>query len=382
MAIYVGENKAILLKGDRNVAELYKGGTKIFGYSDTVSGEMLNINDAHPVEHKMKCRVSSKNVIPYPYYTTATTTEHNGITFTNNGDGSITASGTATGTAAFYLTKWNNTQSLLDDWFEDGEMYTLSGKVADVGIILHCVNKETSGNKYYVSGDTFTVDKSKYLYCHLRLQINSGITVEEQTVYPMIEKGSAATDYTSYISDFSGVTVTRCGTNLLNYPMLKCSSSYINIAFNSDNSTTVKNSSTTTIYYPTVSSVIFPAGTYVMRTDVTSLSTEKRVQMYLTFTDHNYQYGCHFSSIGTKTRTVTFDKPTLVGLLLAVDPESEATFTIQLNKDEVKDFEPYKGETYTPTADGTVEGISSLSPNMTLMTDTEGVVIECEYVKG
>ena len=36
-------------------------------------------------------------------------------------------------------------------------------------------------------------------------------------------------------------------------------------------------------------------------------------------------------------------------------------------------------QTYTPNADGTVEGITSLSPTMTLLTDTEGAVIHCEY---
>lgn len=34
---------------------------------------------------------------------------------------------------------------------------------------------------------------------------------------------------------------------------------------------------------------------------------------------------------------------------------------------------------YTPTADGIVEGVTSLYPNTTLMTDTEGVLIDCEY---
>ena len=34
---------------------------------------------------------------------------------------------------------------------------------------------------------------------------------------------------------------------------------------------------------------------------------------------------------------------------------------------------------YTPTADGTVNGVTSLYPNTTLMTDTEGVLIDCEY---
>lgn len=43
-------------------------------------------------------------------------------------------------------------------------------------------------------------------------------------------------------------------------------------------------------------------------------------------------------------------------------------------------YEPYIDPTiYTPNADGTVEGVTSLYPNMTLTTDTSGVVIDAEY---
>lgn len=43
-------------------------------------------------------------------------------------------------------------------------------------------------------------------------------------------------------------------------------------------------------------------------------------------------------------------------------------------------YEPYKIPTdYTPTADGTINGVTSLYPSTTLTTDTEGVLIDCEY---
>lgn len=46
------------------------------------------------------------------------------------------------------------------------------------------------------------------------------------------------------------------------------------------------------------------------------------------------------------------------------------------------DYEPYVEPTeYTPNADGTVNGVTSLYPNTTLMSDTEGVLIDCEYNK-
>ena len=45
------------------------------------------------------------------------------------------------------------------------------------------------------------------------------------------------------------------------------------------------------------------------------------------------------------------------------------------------EYEPYITPTeYTPTADGTVNGVTSLYPNTILITDTDGVIIDCEYL--
>ena len=43
------------------------------------------------------------------------------------------------------------------------------------------------------------------------------------------------------------------------------------------------------------------------------------------------------------------------------------------------DFQDYISTTYTPNADGTVEGVTSLYPTTTLSTNTYGVIIDCEY---
>jgi hypothetical protein len=44
------------------------------------------------------------------------------------------------------------------------------------------------------------------------------------------------------------------------------------------------------------------------------------------------------------------------------------------------DYEtPLTAVTQIPSADGAVSGLSAVSPTMTLMTDTPGVNIECEY---
>ena len=63
----------------------------------------------------------------------------------------------------------------------------------------------------------------------------------------------------------------------------------------------------------------------------------------------------------------------LTGTLTNVQLEIGSTAT---------EYEPYIEPTeYTATADGIVEGVRSLYPNMTLMTDTEGVTISAEYIK-
>jgi len=44
-------------------------------------------------------------------------------------------------------------------------------------------------------------------------------------------------------------------------------------------------------------------------------------------------------------------------------------------------YEPYKEQVLTPNADGTVEGMTSVSPYMNIFTDTDGVNIEATYNK-
>ena len=43
------------------------------------------------------------------------------------------------------------------------------------------------------------------------------------------------------------------------------------------------------------------------------------------------------------------------------------------------DYEQYDLTEYTPNTDGKVNGVASLYPNTALTTDTDGVIIDCEY---
>ena len=112
---------------------------------------------------------------------TAKTTTTQGLTFTVNEDKSITINGTNTGTGTYYFRIANNFALPAGD-------YTLSNKNPSVnnnsGFIFY-----DDGNNFprtNISNATFTKDTTIKPY----LKVNAGVTVNNQTVYPMIIKGT------------------------------------------------------------------------------------------------------------------------------------------------------------------------------------------------
>ena len=108
-AANLAEEKATFTKfvGDTVLAD-YGNAKKQIGNAlkGSASGNPIRLDDVSPLEHVMKVKLSDpsatlkrcgKNILPYPY--SETTLTRQGIKFTDNGDGSITAKGTATGLA-------------------------------------------------------------------------------------------------------------------------------------------------------------------------------------------------------------------------------------------------------------------------------------------
>ena len=86
-------------KGDTGEVTLeYANNTFASAIKNSVSGEILKLSDVSSIEHNLKIQLKNskekENLITYPYNNLPT--EKNGITVTDNGDGSITLNGTAT----------------------------------------------------------------------------------------------------------------------------------------------------------------------------------------------------------------------------------------------------------------------------------------------
>lgn len=111
---------------------------------------------------------------------TAKTTTAQGITFTVNADKSITINGTNTGTGTAFF-------RLADNFVLPAGNYTLSNKnsnASNYGFLFY-----DDGNNFprtNISNATFTEDTTIKPY----IRIDAGVTVNNQTIYPIILKGT------------------------------------------------------------------------------------------------------------------------------------------------------------------------------------------------
>ena len=123
------------------------------------------------------------NLIPYPYRSTTIT--KSGVTFTDNGDGSITLNGTATATDTFVL--WLNTEKPLST----GDYSSIANGVCDI----RCYHPDMTESTIQGSGGTINATKP---ITNITLLIRNGLTYNG-TVYPMLNKGSTALPYSPYV---------------------------------------------------------------------------------------------------------------------------------------------------------------------------------------
>ena len=144
-----------------------------------------------------------KNMIPFPYYD-GMGSVINGITFTANEDGSVTANGTAIGNAYFRFAN-KNMYSL-----ENGKTYAISrGKTKDI-----CMYAQNSSGDFVV----LKVDESAKFTCndtwrYIGCYVPKDTTVTNETIYPMLvevnEDGTYSTEYEPYKSSTTTIPLSE-----------------------------------------------------------------------------------------------------------------------------------------------------------------------------
>lgn len=329
-----------------------------------LSGSVVRANDVSPMDHNPVVLAHGKNLIPYPY--TETTKQVNGITFTDNGDGTITANGTATETTTFKL---HNKVPLIG-----GKTYVMNSNYIVISY------KNEVGSAKWLVGTTPFVWNEEYTLVQAYLQISSGATLDNVVIKPQVERGNTVTDYEAWF-DPSTVTVTRLGKNLLNNKEKSQTINGITFTVQEDGTVSASGTATADANFVIYKKPPLEVGETYRLNGNPSGAIESKYYMRLVLawdvvnhTFYDYGTGIEFEVGGTVTAAS-----------LTITVKSGVTANGLLFKPMIRhvscddSFEPYTEQTANPAADGTVSGMTSLSPCMTILTDTEGVTVECEY---
>ena len=178
----IGKNTQAISSLNEDIADLKdKKITKFYasnqGETHLADSDNGKIQDMIIYGRSSQFTTTGKNLLKYPYIETTKTSL--GITFTDNKDGSINVSGTATGTAYYNLYSKR-----------DGKRLTLASGTYKL------VTKGRSGCNVTVNNGvisaknegTFTITEGhNEIYCYIAIQ--EGLAVDE-TIYPMIQLAS------------------------------------------------------------------------------------------------------------------------------------------------------------------------------------------------
>lgn len=329
----------------------------------TASGAVIRVDDVSPVEHNVKTRAQGKNLVPLGYksaHPNVVRNEDGSVHFTSDGvlDGYYEMRIISIGDKTLYL--------------EPGTYaFKLIGAPAGAHFVIG------GGCATYIESPsgTLTVEQAGYID-YIIVRFAKGYTYD-CTVYPMFVKGDVIpTEYEPYI-DPTSVVVYRCGKNLLPYPYDNMTKTLkgVTITENADG-TFVANGTATgeCVYFLLDNGTRYYKGKYTFSGISGGSTSTYYVQPVI---DGVYQDAIFNPTTleldGRLTRVGFYIKP---GAVL-----NNMKFKLQIEAgDKATAYEPYVGDEYVPAADCFVD-ISSVSPTMTLMTDTPGVTIEAKYSK-
>lgn len=324
-------------------------------FTNEVSGEVIQVGDVSPIEHSPEVRIRGKNLC----------------------DGILTSGLFADAAFNYYP---QGVFKSIKAYLKAGT-YTISFGVNTnvvrtiIDGFYKIVGKGWTGSSSY----TFTTKTDGYVGFSFRDSISAN-TEWLDTTPIQIEEGTVVTEYEPYI-DPTTVTLTRCGKNLL--PLN-------NFTYTPNTTTYTVENGVLNINGYIVARRVSATGLIGKKLTIScesSRSGDKGGGLAVEFRDatNTRLSSVYYQNEISATFSFTIPEGTnMLAVFFYASGSAETIGTATYRKiqlelgDSVTEYEPYKGETYTPNADGTVD-ISTVSPIMTLMTDLSGITIDCKY---
>ena len=287
---------------------------------------------------------TGKNLLAYPYYDTTKTI--NGITFTDNGDGTINANGTASANVSFFLLgKANNQEEIKGNYISGGASYNVKVRAVNLTSGTYTVLGSSEGSPT-------SLNKSTYSRGYIEIVIVNGTTVNNLTIKPMLTNNEDS-DYEPYTNGASpnpdypqdvhvvtgDNTINITGKNLIN-----------TVEYNRGINSSGVISGVDTHYLGIEEFVpCKPSTTYsiTFEHDINTLS------LYIGYKDKN---GNFLNRISTSSRTFTTPNNAyyLFAYVYKDDRFSNAGGYVQLEYGTQTPYEPYQSQSYAVNL-GTME---------------------------
>lgn len=355
-------------KGDRgdkgeqgDVGIAYVHGKLAGALKGKVCGECVSMNDVSELEHTLTVKLKRKNYLTYPFG--AGTVTQYGVSYTDMGDGTVSVSGTAAENNAYDFVSSEAPLTLTAGTYK----MRLEGGVSVTGAPLEYIVLDTSSNTrirdtrisaegVYAGDATFQLSGDTSVRVYLIAHGGAEITGSVRPVLETAEADGAGT-----------LSVRRCGENVYPHPPYDESKVMRGISFtyNENGSLHVQGTAESPAYFFMLKDQTLPAGKYTLSGSAEGvLINMQRNGVHIGYSSKGSIYTFEANEGDLFTSAVYVDTGTTVNAtlypLLEVGDATQA-------------------ETFVPEADGTVEGINSVSPRLTLITNRTGVEIECEY---
>lgn len=334
-----------------------------------LSGTVVFADDVSPVEHNPVVLVHGKNLAKF---NNSLNTDKSNFTYSQENASGIICTKNSTVGGNFF--------ACYEAYLKAYTMYSVSFVYNRSKLAMfvytdkiwgnQCLSMDISNNagQFYVKEDGYHV---------IGFYISGDISGNISLSNVQIEKGNAATDYEAYI-DPSTVTAKRCGKNLLKNTAVTQTTDGITFTVNSDGSV-VCNGTSTQYVFLTIP-VYLKTGKYILSGCPSGGTAETYSNIFnagddVFYYDTGNGVACEIAEDGVYDVYLCRFCPGVTA--------SNLTFKPMLRLASVTDaaFEAYNGTEHAVSVDGTVPDITSLSPNMTILTDTDGAVVECEYIR-
>lgn len=356
----------IALLDERDKAELQEQiDNSANAIKKTASGSLVALSDISPLEHILRVKARSENMYP----TLKEQTDF-GVTLTINDNKFVILNGECTGNGNFTIENCVCTQTgtyyLCD--FAEGIFPTTPHLRTGITNISNNETVYTSQNG--ASNQVASIKMNKGDTYTLRVQVRAGHKYENCILKPMMCFEKSPTSFIPPI-DVSTAKLQRCGKNFYDGTV----DAYLQLDGSGDNRVAI-NSAT-----PQGKIIkVLPNTDYSFSGDFSVCADGRlRVATFAELPTIN-SVGLQFFHSATSFSIKTADNADYLFVYIIV-PTQTNNINIQCEVGTAAtEFEPHKEPTtYSINADGTVEGVTSLYPTTTLMSDTEGVVFDVGY---